>query len=171
MGAPERYHAKWLMFACMTCIIMGPALNVASSIAGVKRGPNFLRANGPGIEVSEFGGLMILASSVISLGSMVFFLLFLRAAARCFENSSLVTMAELLLGFNLLLVVGVLFLRFNSPQILLRIEVLSVLCGASLLCLVWFLVLIVKVRALINESLSQIKSPLDMQDFTPPQLY
>src|SRR5260370_2571221 len=38
MNAPERHNAKWLMFASMTCIVMGPALGgLSASLGGATR--------------------------------------------------------------------------------------------------------------------------------------
>src|SRR5262245_34815760 len=35
LGAAERHGARWFMFACITCLLIGPGLNIASGIAGV----------------------------------------------------------------------------------------------------------------------------------------
>src|SRR5262249_57290076 len=37
MSAPERYHAKWLMFGSILCILVGPTLNIASAFITVDK--------------------------------------------------------------------------------------------------------------------------------------
>jgi hypothetical protein len=37
MSAPERFHAKWLMFGSIICILVGPALNIGSRFIGVDK--------------------------------------------------------------------------------------------------------------------------------------
>src|SRR5207302_1175870 len=84
-GAAERHGARWLMFFCLTSLFAGPALNAASWVGGVTRGPDLQRGARTfgDIQFNTTGRTMQLASAVASLLYSLFFLLFLRAVARC----------------------------------------------------------------------------------------
>jgi hypothetical protein len=101
MNAPERHGAKWLMFACITCVLAGPALNFASGVSGIQRAPKVQRGLKDIKEVhySKEGAIMQAASAGINVLGTVFFMLFLRAVARCFEDATRAWMANLYLIF------------------------------------------------------------------------
>src|SRR5262249_44622668 len=43
MGAAERHGARWFMFACITCLLIGPAFHFTSGFAGLQRYPELKR--------------------------------------------------------------------------------------------------------------------------------
>jgi hypothetical protein len=101
MNAPERHGAKWLMFACMTCILSGPALNFAAGVSGIQRAPRLQRGLKDVAEVkySTEGAIMQAASAGVNVLGTVFFMLFLRAVARCFDDTARAWLANLYLIF------------------------------------------------------------------------
>src|SRR5260370_21264952 len=94
MNAPERHAAKWLIFACMLCMVIGPVLNILFSLGG-EGANNYkqLRQIREGAAVVRFdsvGSILQLVGTVLSLASSVLFVLFLRAVGCCFNNRFLV---------------------------------------------------------------------------------
>jgi hypothetical protein len=98
MHVPERYGARWFMFASITCIVMGPALGFATGFLSESEKPTpqqqrivqeFLKT-GKGadkvIAINKTSFYLNLASTVISIMSFAFFVLFLRAVAYCFQD-------------------------------------------------------------------------------------
>jgi hypothetical protein len=163
LSAPERCGAKWMIFASITCLMMGPALNFVSGISGVDHTPDFGR--GPdgfrNVRLTEFGGHLQLAGAFIGAASQVFFLLFLRAVARCFRDTFRVVSVNLLLLVQLSLMSGALFLRFSRPVLLDQPRVLLWLGAIWLFVFLWYLYLIVSIRKCIKAGLGQVRSPLD----------
>jgi hypothetical protein len=164
LGAPERNHSKWLMFACMACIVMGPALNIVTGWAGLKKRPEFKQgaAGFKQVKYTELGGPMQIASVGLSLGAIVFFVLFLHSVARCFEDKACTALIALYLTFTALLTGASLYLIFAAPKLLIKPPVLMGLGGGWVISAIWYLVLIAKVRTCIIHGLKQIKSPLEM---------
>jgi hypothetical protein len=114
MNVPERCGAKWLMFACLTCILAGPALNFAAGYSGVQKQPK-IEHGLSGIKEIKYtteGLVMQIGSIAIQILGNVLFLLFLRAIARCFEDSTRVFLVNLYLGFTAVLLVGTVILPF-----------------------------------------------------------
>jgi hypothetical protein len=165
MGAPERHGAKWLMFGCMTCIVMGPALNVVTAVTGVAKAPDFKRgaAGFKQMQFSKLGGVMQLAGAGISLGSLAFFLLFLRAVARCFDNTPAVAHVTLFMLVMGLLIGGTAFVLYGHPKLLVQPRILLGLAGGWVVGFFWYLVLMGKMRGCINAGLNEIRSPLDLR--------
>ena len=100
------------MFACLTCILAGPAMNVAAGISGVQRAPRFDHG-WDGIKQLRYateGVIMQVASAGVQVLGGVFFLLFLRAVARCFEDSRRVLLVHLYLGYMLFMAFATVFL-------------------------------------------------------------
>jgi hypothetical protein len=99
MSAPERHGAKWLMFACITCVLAGPALNFAASLSGVERTPKLQRGlrDITQVKYSAEGAIMQAASAGVNVLGTVFFMLFLRSVARCFQDATRAWMANLYL--------------------------------------------------------------------------
>jgi hypothetical protein len=163
MNAPERFHCRWLMFACMACLLMGPAINITSSLTGLqtapelKRGPEGFRQ----MKFTRLGAGMQIASGVLGLGSLVLFVLFLRAIAKCFEARAQLWLTSLYLAFLLTLVGASVYAGFKIDYFLNRPLLLVGLGAAWLVVFLGYLLLIVIVRGCIAHGLSSMRSPLD----------
>jgi hypothetical protein len=162
MGAPERNNAKWLMFACMACLVMGPVLNIVTGMTGVSKGPEFKEgaAGFKLIKYTSLGRTMQLACAAIGLASQVCFLFFLQAIARSFEDGRCASHVTFYLVVVLILITGTLALPFAAPKLLLKPAVLIALGIGWAISGVWYLFLIAKVRLCIVNGMKQIKSPL-----------
>src|SRR5262249_53894964 len=147
--------AKWLMFSCITCLLMGPALNTTSSLGGVRSSPNF-RQGPRGLKVPEFSEstrYFHLASSGISFLSLTLFVAFLRTIARCFGDTGRHTHATIYLVYVVLLSGGTLLMIAGMLDVVAHPEYLLVLGGGWVVSGVWFLVLVLSLRLCIGESL------------------
>jgi hypothetical protein len=163
MGAPERHGTKWLMFACMTGLLMGPALNVAAGATGLTKAPDYRR--GPAgftqVRFTHTANQMQMASGVLGFSSLVFFLLFLRAVARCFGDTARIAHIA-----AYLLLVGVLasasmYLVYANPELLRQPRILLGLGTAWAVSFLWYLCLIGSMRTCITRGLADLRSPLD----------
>jgi hypothetical protein len=163
MNAPERFHCRWLMFACMACLLMGPAINLTASFTGLQTPPELKR--GPeGFKQMKFtalGGAMQIASGVIGFGSLVLFVLFLRAVARCFRDQLRVWLANLYLIFLGGLVASSVYVGFHITQYINKPVILASLGGGWVLVFLGYLFLIMAMRSCIARGLASMRSPLD----------
>ena len=178
MHAPERNHAKWLMFASMTCIVMGPALGgVSGTLGGGSRiesldrdekaapvtkaksrsarvpSKSFVTGAEEHLTVQDTSGILNLASGALGLLSGVLFLLFLRAVAGCFGDEARVRLVEIYLMFLLLSAGFTFFLLISQPKLAANSDFLLALAVGWLLEFVFFLVVILKVRGSIIRGL------------------
>jgi hypothetical protein len=165
LGAPERHGAKWLIFACILCLLLGPAISFLTSLSG-EGSQNYkaMRNGKEGIAELQFtsaGSIAQLASFVVSTASEVFFILFLRAVARCFSNEFCTWFATLYLIFTCLLLGGtVQVVMLIRDSVTLHPQALIGLGLAWLLNGVFYIVLILLTRVCIGNGLSKIRSPL-----------
>jgi hypothetical protein len=159
---PERCGAKWMIFACIIGIAMGPAMNFFCSMGGVKR--SAVLSKGPqGFKMPEFDTstrYMQAACSSIALASWALFMGFLRAAANCFNDRARAFQVFLWLCFFGLLWVSTFFLVFANPRLLFQPVVLLWLGLGWILAFIWHLLLIFLVRCSITYRLELIQQPL-----------
>jgi hypothetical protein len=175
MSAPERYHARWMMFGSILCILMGPALNVASFFIGVDKeeSARLSRAKkDPTVLVKELEAYkknpknlgtqtyIKLAGSFAGMLSTVFFVLFLRAVALCCQDRPRAILAELYLLFSGMLVAGVVLLFINPTPFLNRPELLFGLAAGWLFSGLWYFLLIVSTIVCISNVLARPRSSL-----------
>lgn len=167
LSSPERNNAKWLIFGCMVCVLLGPAVSILSSFFGDGGLDREARMDADGnlvLSLDSSTSIMQIAGGVIGLASMVCFVLFLRAVAVCFNNT---TVQSLCTGF--LIAVAVL-IGFSVQSILLSSEgqIPIALVGLSGLgwlgCGVWYLLLIFMTRACIVQGLEKPRSPFDVRE-------
>ncbi len=169
MHAPERFHSKWLMFACMTCLLMGPALNVTACTTGFQRAPE-IKGGPDGFKKMKFTNLglgMQISSLVISYASLVFFTLFLRSVARCFEDWGRVRLVNLYIVYLVLLAGATVFVVFLNSHLLREPPMLISLAGAWFLVFPAYLFLILSARNCISRGLTQMPVPLEPIRQTP----
>jgi len=166
-GASERHGARWMMFFCLTCLFAVPTLNAAACIGGgMQRGPDLQKGARTFREMrfSPRARYMQIAGAVASLLYSVFFLLFLRAVARCHASSAHVTLVNFFLVFVGVLVGLTVYVGYLSFRDMIRPENdprLWIL-GAWGVCFLFYLFLIGAIRSCIVKSLARVRSPLDM---------
>ncbi len=162
MNAPERRGAKWLMFACMTCILTGPALNIAAGVGGFKRPPKIQRGldDVKDTEFTDNAAIMELAGAGTKLLGIVLFLLFLRAVADCFQDRVRVVLVELYLVLVGLLLAGTLFLFLARPKPPAQTLLTLALIVGWPTCFLGYLFLLAVARAGIRQGLGNLRSPL-----------
>jgi hypothetical protein len=163
-NVPERCGARWMMFVCMIGLGMGPALNVACSIGGVRRHAEL--SQGPhGFRMPEFDEstrVMRTAGIFFLLVSWALFMGFLRAVALCFNDRASAWHAFLWLGFLFLMCAATYYLMFVKPRLLNQPSILMGLGLGWIVTFLWHMLLILLVRLSITHRLAMIKSPLEM---------
>ncbi len=165
-GAAERHGARWLMFFCVTALFAGPALEVASYIAGCQKAPELSRGASSFNEMqfTRTGRYMQLAGAGATLLYTVLFLLFLRAVGLCHGSRRHVLLVNFFLLLVVLLVGGsvyVGYLSYTEPTSELN-KVKLGLIGAWGAILLFYLVLIGTMRLCVLRSVAQVRSPLDL---------
>ncbi len=164
MNAPERRAAKWLMFICMLCLLVGPVMNAMFSISGA--GADNYRALKQGREgVAEVkfdttGTILQLVGAAISLASTVLFVLFLRAVGSCFNSKILVSGTHLYLLYLALLVGGTVQVTLSAEKSLAKPEVVMALGLGWLGFAFGYVLIVLATRICILNGLSQVRSPL-----------
>lgn len=163
MNAPERYATRWLIFACMLCMVVGPLMNILTSLGG--DGANNYKQfqhykDGVHLTFDSAGSILQLLGTVLSIVSTMLFVLFLRAIACCFRNRFLTSMIHLYLLFSALLIGVTAQLLFGMPHALTRPEVLFGLAGGWLTCVLGYVFLVFSARICIATGSSRIRSPL-----------
>jgi hypothetical protein len=170
MGAPERRAAKWLMFTCMLCMLVGPMMNVAFSVFGAGA-DNFraIKKGYDGVEDVKFestGAILQLVGFAMSLSSTVLFVLFLRAVGSCFNSNVLVSAIHLYLLYLALLVGGTVQVSLMGPKTLMKPDILLALALGWLGFVVGYVVIIVATRICIFNGLNRVQSPLAARGLT-----
>jgi hypothetical protein len=165
MNAPERYAAKWLMFLCLMCLLTSPVLHFAFSLSG-QGAENYQQMRQHGrvglaeVKLEGLAGIMQLVSSGIGLASGLFFVLFLRAIARCFNSNFCVWSIHLFLVYSCLLIGVSLQALMNVHGLASRPEVLMLLGVGWLFGSAWYVFIIVSARVSIGHGMRQNYSPL-----------
>ncbi len=177
--APERCGAKWFIFTCLTCIIVVPLLNLASSFLGGSENYMLVKKGMDGVaqvRIATTGEYLQLVGAIISFVSFVAFTLFLRAVTVCFNDRNRQLNVDIYLFFTGVITIVGFYLSWTQPERFLeaakmaqagrgrqapRLDpVLLGLVGASLISAVWFLCLIASVSRCIANGLAQYRSPL-----------
>lgn len=167
-SAPELFHAKWMMFMSILCVLAAPALNAGSIVfseskAGARgRGSNQTAAILHELEKYKDGmpeldtwGYVRLAGQGLGLLSSVFFVLFLRAVALGWGAKGRARFAELYLLLLALLIAGVVALFWKPDYMLARPRLLLGLAGGWLIAGLWYLTLILSMVAGIGTMLAR----------------
>jgi uncharacterized membrane protein len=158
MNAPERHGAKWLMFACITCVLAGPALNFASGLSGIQRTPKVQRGlkDMGEVKYTKEGAIMQAASGGINVLGTVFFMLFLRAVARCFEDATRAWLANLYLIFVVFVFGLTVLMVFASGGPALPTAHLLELGAAWLACFLGYLFMVANAHIGISRGLARL---------------
>jgi hypothetical protein len=165
MNAPERHAARWLIFACMLCMVLGPALNIITSVAG--EGAQNYKSLGKGrdgfaeVKFEGVGGILQVVGYVLSMVSTVLFILFLRAVTVCFESKAWQHLINVYVGYATLLI-GTTVQMMLNPRAMMRTEVLLALFVGWVLSGIGYFTLIIGVRFLITTRLAQMRPILEV---------
>jgi hypothetical protein len=162
MNAPERYAAKWLMFLCLFCLLMSPALHFAFSMSG-QGAENYQQIKQHGkqglssINLQSLGGIMQLISTGLGLASTVFFILFLRAVACCFQRKACLWFIHLYLVYSCLLIGASVQVVLNAQKLLAKPELVLLLGAGWLVAVAWYVLIILTVRKTIVLGMGQMR--------------
>lgn len=167
-SAPELFHAKWMMFMSILCVLAGPALNSGAFLVGESKADARARAKNQtlallqqvdqlkeGMPELDTRARVKLAGQGIGMLSGVFFVLFLRAVALGWGSSWRARFAELYLFFVALLVAGVVVLLRKPSYMLAHPQLLLGLAGGWMIAGLWYFALILSVVAGISKMLAQ----------------
>lgn len=167
-SAPELFHAKWMMFTSILCVVAAPALNLGAFLAGESKVGARGRASSQtsallrslddykqGILELDTRGRIKVAGQILGLLSGVFFVLFLRAVALGWNAQGRARFAEFYLLFLALLVAGVVALFWKPSYMLARPRLLLGLAGGWLIAGLWYFALIVSTVADISNILAR----------------
>jgi hypothetical protein len=166
MYASERQGARWFMFMCMACLLLGPAFHAAAGIASrqalaeIKNNPAKMRD----LQFGPFAHRMQMTGFVISMVYPLCFILFLRAIAACLRSPIHVMVVNIFLVFAAVLVAATGYVLYNHPpgsMVLPPVEALA-LGGGWLVLGVLYIMLIVLTRICITTVMARVKSPLEM---------
>lgn len=166
VNVPERHGARWLLFTSMTCLLMGPAINIVASFSmekglELRKGPEGFAH----VEFTPFAKKLQLAGALTSMMSLVCFMLFLRAIALSFDDHFRAAHVLVYLFVLGLLLTGTVYLYLGRlPPARMFAVVIGLGLGLAVTFL-WYLYLIGSMRRCISYGLSQVKSPLE---FEPP---
>jgi hypothetical protein len=164
MSSPERRAAKWLMFTCMLCLLVGPVLNGIFSVTGA--GADNYRALKKGrdgvadVKFEATGAILQLVGAALSLASTVLFVLFLRAVGSCFNSKTLVNGIHLYLLYVALLIGGTVQVSLNEGRALAKPDVVMALGLGWLGLALGYVLIIVATRICILTGLDRVRSPL-----------
>ncbi len=158
LNAPERRGARWLMFACLTCILAGPGLNLAANLTGVNQKPKLEKGMSgiKEIKLTTEGAVMQVGSIGLSMAGNCLFILFLRAVASCFEDRARVVVIDIYLGFTALLLGATVWVVVTAPDwetLILHALVLGLGWAANF---IGYLIIILLVRGAIRRGLRQL---------------
>jgi hypothetical protein len=177
LRSPERCHAKWLMFACILFVMIGPTCGFFSgflcagapppkhdakaveddTVAGRLRNLDQYRDRE---HVGTASGVLQIISHVLSMMSSLLFLFYLRAVARCWENEICVRLVDLYLAFVGILIAAAVGVFTLAPDKLAQMTISLGLGVGALLALLWFLFLLFMTASCISSGLASRQSVL-----------
>jgi hypothetical protein len=163
MNAPERNAARWLIFACMLCMVIGPFMNILTSLGsdGANNYKQFQHyKEGVHLKFDSVGGVLQLLGTILSIVSTMLFVLFLRAITCCFRSRFLTSIIHLYLLFSALLIGVSAQMLFAMPQTLTRPEVILGLLAGWLAWTAGYVFLVFSTRICIASGSARIRSPL-----------
>ncbi len=162
IDAPEASGARWLMFACILCIIAGPVLSIASSFVGPSQARDLSSAKSREELTGKLAGPSHAEAvgGILSIGATLLFVLFLRAIGQRFESQTLVTMCEVYLLVSALVVGVTLQLFYFSDNPFQNLLLLAGVAVGWLLLGVLYIGLIIGARVVLAVELSRPRSPL-----------
>ncbi len=164
MGAAERKGARWLMFFCITCMFMGPALNFVAGVVGAERGINLDHGARTFTEMrfNQRGQNLRVVAFIISQFYPWLFLLFLRSVAACMHARILSTLLALFLVADLCLVGYTGYLIYNPMPSHVTGKMSMILLGGWVALGLGYLGFIAATRVCILMTMNRVRSPLEL---------
>jgi hypothetical protein len=156
MYAPDRQHAKELMYLCLNCVFLASGLNVVGVILDGTRSYAALQQGWEGVDGIDWwraGNLAQLGSAVVGLFASLVFSQFLRNVASCFNDRARVRNVDLNLALVGLLLGGSAGTLVWVHRVTSKAEMLPWLVGGWLLCFAWHLWLVHSVRRGVADGL------------------
>ncbi len=170
MSSSERKGAKWVIFFCMTCVVMGPVLHMLAWFGGLSSTP-IHRWGGPqamqSATFSVLGKYLMCASLITSGLYKISFWYYLHTVASCMGASK----AKLFVTGFILAVVGMAGFTcwwwlghlhvnlFNDLQLWIAVGWVSVS--------VYWVVMIVVVKVAIEQSMAEVHNPMHEKVYRP----
>ena len=167
-SAQELFHARWMMFMSILCLLAAPALNTGALLVGESKAGARGRASNlaaallaeleqykHGMPVLDTRAYVKLAGQTIGMFSGVFFVLFLRAVALGWGAPWRARFAELYLFFLAVLVAGLVVLIWKPSYMLARPQLLLGLIVGWLIAGLWYLTLILSMVIGISGMLAR----------------
>jgi hypothetical protein len=171
MSSPERHGAKWVIFFCLTCIVMGPALYFLAWFAGLSVPINWQMglAGVQKVRFNTFGLGMMIASAVCSVLYTLSFWYYLGVVAKCMRSKS----AILMVGMNSL-VLGcatafTAYLCFNLDHVMRQPMLAAVAGGAWIIVELYWFAMIVVVKFAIDRTMKLVSNPFDRSASRAPE--
>lgn len=163
VNASERNGAKWLMFGCIICMLLGPAISLTVTfMGGVSSHEIVVEDDGTIlVELTSAGAVMKISGAVIGLCEVIFFVLFIRSIGSVFDNSLLKSLAEFYLLFWGLLLLFTLQMAFSAHKMEEFSPLLLIIPIGGLILSVWYLFMIFAARSTILNSFAKRRSPLE----------
>lgn len=172
---PDRCGARWMIFTCILCLVVGPVLNFMSGfIPADQRGVEELQSKmmredfrledhreellaelwGPTFRVKF---LMSVVGAVVGTMASIFFVLFFRAIGTCFKENRLIAATEFYLLYSLVLVGASGFILWNAFAGQIEpLLILGMLIG-WFVNLIWYVFLVFFTRCVILSYCRDIK--------------
>jgi hypothetical protein len=176
--SPERCGARWFIFACILCVVVGPWMGTINSVqmqmsTDTAEKKQKLRQeliqhfhgqtaeDGVLAEIRRGLSITQIASALISMASSLFFVLFLRSIGSCFQETRLTVLADLYLVFSAMLMsmtfYTTFFTRFNQSTV----WVFAAIGVGGLVSAGWYIGLLIYCRVLILTRMNNLRSPLE----------
>jgi hypothetical protein len=176
MGAPERCYARWFMFAAITCLLIGPVSGfITGFLVSMGPPPPAMEALQARMERNpqealrwmqenqdEFWESMTrpyvyvrACSALVALLGNVFFILFLRAVNRCWDDDARTQLVDLYLMFTALLGAAPIIIGLASPKLLTNPALILALGGGGLLDYLWYLFVLIATSGGISAGLER----------------
>jgi hypothetical protein len=170
MNAPERYAAKWLIFAAILFRVVSPTFGFAAGFLSIGMAPpeTSHRSGKPPASTAEYvtdlqtypermtederSSWLMVASGLVSLASDVAFILFLRAVARCFEDDLRVRLADIYLFYVIALFVAGLVVQFTAPDLRNNPLYFLAVAAAYGVAFLWYLGMLVSTSTCIASA-------------------
>jgi hypothetical protein len=178
MSAPERYHAKWFIFAAILFRLVSPTFGIAAGFLSIGTPGQRIAARSEAAPDSATGYLrdmrqypervsedsmsayLMVASGLVSLASDVAFILFLRAVAYCFEDDLRVRLADMYLFLVVTLFVAGVVVQLTAPHLRNDPRYYLIMGAGYGLAFLWYLGLLLSTSTCIAAALAKPRAAL-----------
>jgi hypothetical protein len=173
MHAPERYAAKWFMFAVILFRLVSPTIGFAAGFLSIGLTPppesahhNKAPDSAAGyvrdlqdyptrVSEDQTGSALMVLSGLVALAADVAFILFLRAVARCFEDDLRVRLADIYLLLVVGLFVAGVAVQFAAPELRTDPRYFLAMAGGYGVAFLWYLGLLLSTSTCIAGALER----------------